>query len=81
MNTNLQIKSIKRTPQDQLCLDKSICSLSEQKKKKHVASRKTQVYFMNQWLLKISGYKSLYNGSTSNPNGSKTRGLIFIHLQ
>jgi hypothetical protein len=42
MNTNLQIRSIRRTPQDRLYLDKSICSLSEQqKKKKHVASRKT----------------------------------------
>ena len=80
MNTNLQIKSI-RTPQDQLCLDKSICFLSEQKNKKHVASRKTQVYFMNQWLLKISAYKSLYNGSTNNPNRSKTCWLIFTNLQ
>jgi len=57
--------------------------LSEQqkKKKKHVASRKTQVDFMNQWLLKISAYKFLYNRSTCNPNGSKTCGLIFTHLQ
>jgi len=82
MNTNLQIRSIRRTPQDRLYLDKSICSLSEQqKKKKHVASCKTQVDFMNQWLLKISAYKFLYNRSTCNPNGSKTCGLIFTHLQ
>jgi hypothetical protein len=31
--------------------------------------------------LKISAYKTLYNSSTSNLNGSKTCGLIFTHLQ
>ena len=36
MNTNLQIRSIRRTPQDRLYLDKSICSLSEQQKKKNM---------------------------------------------
>jgi hypothetical protein len=77
-NTNSRTRSIRKTPQGQLYLDKSIRSLSQQRK--HVATRKTQVYFINSWLLKIKACKILYNGSTSNPNGPKTCGLIFFPL-
>jgi hypothetical protein len=53
--------------------------LSQQRK--CVASRKTQVHFINPWLLKISASKTLYNSSTSNPNGPQICGLIFTNLQ
>jgi hypothetical protein len=78
-NTNSWMKSIRKTSQGQLYLDKSICSLFQQRKL--TATHKIQVYYINSWLLKILAYKILYNSSTSNPNEPKTCGIKFTHLQ
>ena len=55
---NSRTGSLRKTPQGWLYLDKSIHSLSQQRT--HVASRKTQIYFMNPRLVKISAFKTLY---------------------
>jgi hypothetical protein len=66
------------TPQGHLYLD--MLNLFFVPAKKNVLHHAKHIYFINPWLLKISAYKTLYNGSTNNPNRPKTCGLIFTPL-